>query len=92
MPVTVECVGTAAPVLVHLAVVVVEFSAAMALMNQTHILIVTIARRRAICPAQVFLGTVESSVMAMQRVQINGMNCFPYANLSRTQTNQMRMN
>ena len=61
--------------------------AMMALMNQTHILSVTIAKRRDMSPAQVFRGTVESSVMVFPHVQISGTNYFLPVNL----TNPIRL-
>ena len=53
--------------------------ARMALMNQTLGRIATIAQRRAPCPAQVFLATVQKSVMERQLVQISGTSCSPLA-------------
>ena len=77
------CAGTAAPVLQQTFVVMVlGLTALMVLMNLTHIPIVTIAQRRAISPAQVFLGIVESSVTARQHAQINGMKYSPSASLT----------
>ena len=61
----------------------------MALMSLTHILSVTIAQRRGVCPAQVFLETVESCVTAFPPVRISGTNYSLSANLTLTQTNQM---
>ena len=69
----------------------VELTAVMALMNQTHTQIAIFVKRRALCPAQVFLIIVESSVMAMHHVQINGTNYSLYANLTLTHTNQMTL-
>ena len=78
--VTSPCAGTAAHVSERWTFVIVELSAVMVLMNQTHILIEIIAQRRTVCPAQVILGTVESSVMAVPPVQISGTNYSPPAN------------
>ena len=94
--VTVPCAGTAAHVLLiqslirccHI-VVMVTLIAVMALMNLTHIPSVIIAQRRAIYPAQVFLGTVENFVMAMPSVQTSGMNYSPPVDLIKTGPNPM---
>ena len=61
----------------------------MALMNLTYITSVIIAQKSDIIPAQVFPGTVESSVMAFQLVQIDGTSYSQFANLTQVQTNQM---
>ena len=87
--VTVPCAGMAARVFIQTPVVIMILIVLMALMNLTHIPSVTTAQRRGVCPAQVFLGTVESSVMAVQPVQISGTNYSPFVNLTLTQTNQM---
>ena len=96
LPVPVLCAGTAAHVLLRQpagAVVLMALIVLMVLMNLTltHILIVTFAKMRAVCSAQVFLIIVESSLMAMHHVQINGTNYSLYANLTLTHTNQMTL-
>ena len=94
--VTMPCAGTAARVLLIQSlircchnVVIVTLIAVMVLMNLTHILSVIIAQRRAIYPAQVFLGTVENFVMAMPRVQTSGMNYSQPVDLIKTGPNPM---
>ena len=79
---TVPFAGTAIRVLRQNTVVMASFTAVMALMNLTHILNVIIAQRKVVCPVQAFLATVESFVMASQRVQISGTSYFPPVDLS----------
>ena len=55
------------------------FFAQTALMNRTLGLIATFAQRRAQCPAQVFLATVQKSAMEFQPVRILGTSCSPLA-------------
>ena len=83
------CAVTAACVFLNSTVVVTELNVTMALMNLTYIPSAIIAQKRDIIPAQVFPGTVESSVMAFQLVQIDGTSYFQFANLTLAQTNQM---
>ena len=89
--VTVPCARALLLLLCTNIVVALELIALMALMNLTHILSVIIAQRRALSPVQVFLGTVESSVMPVPHVQISGTNYFPPANLIQRGTNQMSL-
>ena len=87
--VTVPCAGMAARVFIPTPVVIMFLIVVMALINLTHFLSVTFAQRRGVCPAQVFLGTVESFVTAVPPVQISGTNYSPPANPIQRGTNQM---
>ena len=88
---TMQCAGTAAAVLIRYSDVSVEVNALMALMSLTHIHIVIIAQKRALCPAQVFLETVANSVMVFQPVRISGTNYSQLVNLTWTVPNPTRL-
>ena len=74
-------VGTAPVVLILIMLVMVVFSVLMELINQILIMVASFAQKMAVCPAQVFLGTVERRVTAFPRAQTTGMKFCLIVNL-----------
>ena len=76
------CAGTAAGVLIRQnGLVTVMWTVQTDLMNPILILVATFAQRRALCPAQVFLRTVQRYATASPHAQTNGMSFLPLVQL-----------
>ena len=75
------CAGTIVDVLIQLGLVTILSTVLTALMNPILILVASFAQRRALCPAQVFLRTVQSYATASPRAQTSGMSFFPLVQL-----------
>ena len=73
------CAGTAVRVLRKHGRVTVLSTVLTAPMNPILIPIALFAQKKALCPAQVFLATVQRYAMAFQRAQTDGMSFFPLA-------------
>ena len=71
------CAAMAACVLAESGLVTVMSSVMTDLMNLIFIPIALFAQKRALCPAQVFLGTVQRCATAGPRAQTDGMSFFP---------------
>ena len=71
----------AADVLVQIWLVAVLSTVMTDLMNLISILIAHSAQKRALCPAQAFLGTVQRCATANPRAQTAGMSFSPLAHL-----------
>ena len=71
------CAGMAAGVIRKNTLVTVMFTVLTAPMNLIFIPIAHFAQKRALCPAQVFLGIVQRCATAGPRAQTDGMSFFP---------------
>ena len=71
------CAGMAAGVLGQSRLAIVMLPVLTAPMNPILIPIALFAQKRALCPAQVFLGTVQRYATAGPRAQTAGMSFFP---------------
>ena len=75
------CAGTAACVLGKVRLAGVLSPVLTDLMNPMFTPVATIAQRRALYPAQVFLGTVQRYATASPRAQTDGTSFFPLVHL-----------